>query len=150
MRHSSQGGQGCGSSWQTVPGAWCLVPIDIGHSGSPARLADGNGWQTGDPSSEQDMGSPPCGAIDPAIDSARAEPSLDRTRQPSNQGNTIRKGLPGKQRPRSRHAIQQSKPLRAQTCLDRKPASRPSPKRSCEAQPIPAPVCEINVRLLKP
>ena len=58
----------------------CLEPIDRRHSACLAcrwkRLADGY------PFSEQDMGSPPCGAIDPAIDSARAEPSLDRTRRP--------------------------------------------------------------------
>ena len=58
--------------------AWSPSTEDI----QPAWLADGYGWQTGDPFSEQDMGSPPCGAIDPAIDSARAEPSLDRTRRP--------------------------------------------------------------------
>lgn len=135
--------------------AWCPSAEDI--QALPARLADGNGRQTGDPSSEQDTGSVPYGAIDPAIDGARAKPSLATSchllparASYSEQGNTTRKRRPRKQPPRPRLAVQQSKPLQAQTCLERKPAIRPSPKRSYETQPTPAPVCEINVSPLKP
>lgn len=133
--------------WQHLPDcAWCPTE-DI--QALPARLANGNSRQTGDPSSQQEMGSVPYGTIDPAIDGTSAEPSLASTRQ-----------LP---QPRQHHqqASARKAAATAQTCNPavrslfwRRHAAigkrRSGPKRSCETQPIPAPVCEINVRPLTP